>query len=237
MTEKPAKIGVVRPWVRYLSFGLASAAVLAWEIHVIFLAEYGTPFSKPVHARFMTTEVAGDVAVSQTMTLWAAGFNRIVIHARPYGKSVSGEVVFELTELVPEGERPVFRTVRPAAEVTAADAYALRLPPIEDSARRTYRLQLTAPRTRPGEGITLLATREDGCPQGALFVGNREQWGDLAFETSASRATIFSGVEHLLHDKSPLLRSRWVLGGVFTLFNWALLTFLYFTAFAVDDQT
>jgi hypothetical protein len=221
---------------RWLTFGVTSALVLAWEAYTIFLAQYGTPFSRPVHAQFMATEVAGDVTVSQTMTLEAPGFDRIVVHARPYGRRVSGEVVFELRELAPGGPRLVFRTVRPAAEVTASDSYAVRLPPIEESAHRTYLLQIAAPRTRPGEGIALLAIREDAYPQGASFVGSREQWGDLVFETSASRATIFSGVEHLLRDKSPLLRSRWVLGGVFMLFNWALLTFLYFMAFAGDEQ-
>ena len=223
--------------LRWLAFAAASVAVLAWEIYAIFLAEYGTPHSKPSRAQFMATEVAGEVAVSQTMTLLAAGFDAVVVHARPYGKRVSGEVVFELRELAPGGARPVFRTARPAAEVAASDSYTVRFAPIEQSEYRQYSLRITAPDARPGEGITLLASREDAYPQGASFVGSREQWGDLVFETSASRATIFSGVEHLLRDKSPLLRSRWVLAGVFALFNWALLTFLYFMAFAADERT
>ena len=224
------------PRTRYLGFGLASAAVLAWEVYAIFLAQYGTPYSRTAHARFMTTEVAGEVAVSQTMTLLAAGFDAVVVHARPYGKRVSGEVVFELRELAPGGARPVFRTARPAAEVTASDSCTVRFAPIEESDHRSYSFQITAPAARPGEGIALLASREDAYPEGASYVGSREQWGDLVFETSASRATIFSGVEHLLRDKSPLLRSRWVLAGIFALFNWALLTFLYFMAFAADEQ-
>jgi hypothetical protein len=222
--------------LRWLAFAAASVAVLAWEVYAIFLAEYGTPYSKPAHARFMATEVAGEVAVSQTMALLAAGFDAVVVHARPYGKKVSGEVVFELTELAQGGGRPVFRTARPAAEVAASDSYTVRFAPIEQSEYRQYSLRITAPDAAPGEGITLLASREDAYPQGALFIGGREQWGDLVFETSASRSTIFSGVEYLLRSKPPFLRSRWVLGGVFALFNWALLTFLYSMAFAADEQ-
>ena len=234
--ERMVKPGSGPGPVRWLAFGLASALVLAWEVYAIFLAHYGTPYSKPAQAQSMAAEVAGEVVVSQTMVLLAAGFDGVVVHAKPYGKTVNGVVVFELWELAPGNIRAVFRTVKPAAEVAASGSYTIRFPPIEESAHRTYSLRISAPGAKPGEGITLLASREDAYPQGALFIGSREQWGDLVFATSASRATIFSGVEHLLRNKPPLLRSRWVLGGVFALFNWALLTFLYFMAFAADDR-
>jgi hypothetical protein len=221
---------------RRLAFGVTAAMLLAWEVYAIFLAQYGTPSVKPARSRFWVGEIAGGVSVSQTFTLEAAGFNRIVIRARPYGRAASGQIVFELREMAPGGERLLYRVAKPATTVTASGTYTVRFSPIQESAHRSYRFVVTAPRARPGEGIALLANNEESYPLGALFVGDREQWGDLVFEAGASRATIFTGVEYLLRDKSPLLRSRWLLAAVFALYNWALMTFLYFMAFAGDER-
>ncbi len=212
-------------------FLLVCLVLLGYEAYAAFFKRSGVPANRRASARYQVGEIAGETRVSQTLTLWAAGFERVVLFPAPFSDVARGEVVFELKELVQlnamqSTERPIFRLVRPAEEVLQASAFALDLPPIEGSRGRRYRIEVRMPTARAGEGITLLATKEEGYPPGALFVNGREQWGDLVFETSATGATAFGQLELTLADQPPLLRSRWGLGLVLLVYNLALVVFV-----------
>ncbi len=208
-------------------FALLCLALLGYEGHILFFKESGVPANSRRSGRYAVGEIAGETRVSQTLRLGARGFNRVVVHPRAAGDRAAGQIVFELRELIRFGpERPVFRLIRPAEDVLRESSFVWDFPPIDISSGRRYRLEIRSPIARPGEGITLLATREEGYPEGALFLDGREQWGDLVFETSASGGTAFGNLELTLANQPVALRSRWLLGLALVIYNVALVVFL-----------
>ncbi len=138
---------------------------------------------------------------------------------------------------VPEGFAPreVARVVKPAREVVANETFTFSFEPLEDSHGKQYRLDIQAPGVRAGQGIALWAGRGQTYLGGVLAVNGKEQWGDLVFAAHADRASVFRRVEHLLRDKPAWLRSRWTLGTLIVLYNWALAAFTWYMVF-VDDE-
>jgi len=224
-----------RVW-RLAAFVAVSLAVVGAQVYAVFFAEHGVPRSGRTGRAMLVGEVAGDHEVSQTMALEADGFERIVVHARPYGGSVGGDVVFELKDIVGGTEGLLFRISRSAAEVIASNAFAIAFPPINNSSGRQYRLDISAPRTPPGQGIALAATSDDSYPGGSLFVDGRERWGDLVFETQAARDTMYRTVEHLLRESQAGVALSWLLGGLFVAYNAALVVFVYYMLFRGEAE-
>ncbi len=74
----------------------------------------------------------------------------------------------------------------------------IRFPSIDDSRDRVYRLRVTAGGAAEGSGITLRATRANPYRHGSLYLNGQEQWGDIEFVTSSSRATAWARLRHRL---------------------------------------
>jgi hypothetical protein len=106
---------------------------------------------------------------------------------------------------------------------------------VEDSKGRQYRLEIAAPDTPAGQGIGLLATRDQAYEGGVLVVAGKELWADLVFSAHAERATLFRRVEYMLRDKPAWVRSRWTLGALIVLYNWALAAFTWYMLFVEDE--
>lgn len=254
---EPSSAGVVAPatgtrsptLLAFLLFVPLCGALFAYQIYALFYKETGVPSApRAAHAQ-LVGEVAGGFAVSQTFGVMAGGLSGITISARPFAATVEGDVVFTLTEIgearptgavaeVPEGFAPreVARVVKPAREVVANETFTFSFEPLEDSHGKQYRLDIQAPGVRAGQGIALWVSRGQTYLGGVLAVNGKEQWGDLVFAAHADRASVFRRVEHLLRDKPPWLRSRWTLGTLIVLYNWALAAFTWYMVF-VDDET
>jgi hypothetical protein len=189
--------------------------------------------------------VAGDAVVAQTFGVQAGGFSGITVRARPFAGAVEGDVVFTVTDIgevqkqggvLGQGtSRAIARVTTPASTVVARDTFRVDFAPVERSGGRQYRLEIAAPAVPAGKGLGLHATRDQGYLGGVLTVGGRELWSDLAFEVHADRATLFRRVEYMLRDKPLWVRSRWTLGTLIVLYNWALATFTWYMLFVEDE--
>ena len=209
-------------------FAALCAALLSFQVYVIFLQPHGTPDTLGYETR-PTGEVAGAVTLRQSLELDANGFDAITIYPRLPSEATQGQVVFELFELSgdPEMAQPIFRTVREATEVAAAGTYTWRFNPIDSSRDKRYLLEVSLPQTPFGRGLSLLATRDEHYRDGRLLLDGKQQWGDLVFSTGARRATSFRRFEHALRNRPAWLRSRLTLGALFAIYNLALAAILW----------
>jgi hypothetical protein len=221
-----------------LAIAVGVTALIGYEIYALFFAQVGAPASQRGFTEPLARELAADTRISQTFRMEADGLTAVEIWAVPSDPyTVRGDVIFELREVESrEVERPILRLVRKARDVVAAPSYRVSFPPIDPSSGRVYRFELLAANVRKGRGIRLLASNEQRYVGGALFIGVREQWGDLKFRTFAVRATLFRRVEHALREAPAAARSRWTLAALLALSNWALVTFLYHMVFAPETD-
>ena len=209
-------------------------ALLLFQAWLIFVQPHGTPTvdSRDVRA---VGEIAGGVAVRQTLLVRAAGLDAVTLHVQASGNEHEGPVILELGEAGqdPAGgdDRPLYRSLFPAKRVVDDPTFTWRFAPIEASSGKQYAVRVSMPSAPFGHGLTLLATRDEGYLDGRLWFDGREQWGDLLFDTSAQRATSFARLEHALRDKPRWLRSRVTLALLFLAYNaclavvfWTLLT-------------
>lgn len=201
--------------------------LIGYELFVFVGGQWGLPAVPAAVQPYRVGEVAGAGRVSQTFTVWAAGFDGIVIRAEPYGGRADGTVVFELSERDGTNFHPLYRIVRPAAEVVARSSYAIRFPPIERSKGGRYRLDIAMPSAPDGSGLAIWADKENRYREGALFLGGQEQWGDLLFTTSARDATVVRRFGNAVQARLAAAMSPWILGGLFLAFNGAIALFWF----------
>jgi hypothetical protein len=255
MTGEPASAGppsVVRrspTLLAFLVFVTLFGALFAIEIHLLFYRQSGVPAVARGDRPRLLGEVAGPAAIVQTFRMETDGLSGITVEARPSKDRVSGLVVFSLREIpapvtpIPTPHAPpaaavsptLFRVLKPATQVVAAESVRVDFEPIEDSKGRMYQLRIEAPDVPAGQGIALWATRDQAMRGGVLTVNGREEWGDLVFTAHATRATLFRRIEYALRGQPAWLRSRVTLGFLIVLYNWALAAFTWYMLF-VDDE-
>lgn len=229
----------------FLVFVVLFGALFVAEGYLLFFLESGVPTVGRGARPRSIGEVAGGTAIVQTFRVEAGGLSGITVEARPFAQRVSGMVALTLREVAgpvpagtpnaPAAAGPVFRVLKSAPQLVASERVRLDFDPIEESKGRLYQLRIEAPETPAGEGLAFWATRDQALPEGTLTVGGREEWGDLVFAAHATRATVFSRVEHMLADKPAWLRSRVTLGLLLALYNWALAAFTWYMLFVEDE--
>lgn len=218
---------------RHVVFATVLALGFAYEGYALFVEPHGLAGSTARRTR-QVGEVARGTAVGQTFLIDAEGLDGVAVRASPAGAAVQGEAVFELSRLVDgAGAASIYRVVRPAGEVVEAGWYWWRFPPLDDSRGSRYRLDISLPNTADGSGLVLEATVDNVYRGGALWVGEREQWGDLVFRTSATGATVYGLLRHVWRDWPGSLGavSFWTL---FVLFNVALAVVIHGLLFERD---
>lgn len=175
-----------------------TALLAALYVHTVAVASFGTAENRATDDRLLVGEIAGGRALSQTFFMEAAGLDRITIFPTATGEPADTSVRFELFLYEPGvGISRLFRIERPVVEVLAGPRYDLTFPPLPSPRGRRFRLEVSVPGSTPGHGIGLWGRRSAGYTDGVLVVGGRQQWGDLEFETGASRATVYGNVRHL----------------------------------------
>jgi hypothetical protein len=180
---------------RLLAAVVATAVLLGAEAWLLAGKRSGEVAYLPAAAETVASlEVYGEIALSQTFVPGADGLESITLHPRSAGRSPVGAA-----ELVLEADGDAVAQARatvPAAALVAAEAWTWRIPRIEASAGRRFRITVRVPAAARGEGLTF----ELGPPDyrwGELRIGGRQQWGDLKFATGASRARTLDTLRQL----------------------------------------
>jgi hypothetical protein len=219
-----------------VAFWVVLAALVAYEGYAFFIKTSGEARNIATAAdRHLTGEVAGEAALVQGFVTHADGFDGVDVWGHASGARVpQADVVFEITEESASPGVPdplVARVSVPAAQVVGAQPFHVAIPRVDGSAGHHYKLNISAPRAVRGDGVRFEASGP-AYPEGTLTLGGREEWGDLQFQTTAERTTIYRNVRHLRQSAPGVLRSDVFLVAMFLLFNWALATLLYELAFA-----
>jgi hypothetical protein len=131
-------------------------------------------------------ELYGDRALTQTFLTQSDGLTAITVYPRP--RRVPSQGTVELT-LEADPQTPIAQAAVPAAEVFAQPEFTWTFPPVENSARRLFRLRVGVPGAAEGSGLSF-AIGPPYYPDGALHVGGRAQWGDLRFQTRSQHARV-----------------------------------------------
>ena len=184
---------------------ILAALVLAAEAYLVVGRAVGLPQTPLKTDSFLVDNLAKGHRVSQTMRIGAGGFNEIRLRASPLGATHSGEVTLALYEVprdveggvIMEGEeRFVYRDVIPARVAVSEPTLAFRFPVIDESAGRSYRLDIQMSEPNPQNGIGLWATDGRWSGGGSMFINGQSAYAELAFETQATRATTWARLRH-----------------------------------------
>lgn len=209
--------------VRLALCALIVAILAAWQVYAVFVRESSVAACAATGSTVRVGEIAGGTAVSQVFAMPLDELSGVIIHASAYAERASGVVHFGLSAIDEKGGASfLFGERRPVEEVVARDLYTWSFGPIAASEGRRFRVEISMPESRPGEGLALLATRGDTCRAGALVVGDRERWSDLVFSTTSPLSTAFGRLRHALRDVPAWVFSPWLVGLVFLAYNAAL---------------
>jgi len=136
--------------------------------------------------------------VVQTFVMTADGFDGFTIWFGP--DRGASAVLIELGEIRADATRIlVGRFVVPAGATTAR--HIVRLSPIAHSAGKTFWLDIRSvdDRTR---APSLVSNRDNTYTSGTLRVDGREQWGDLAFSTTAESASPLGRLRRQIRERT-----------------------------------
>ncbi len=201
---------------------ILAALVLAAEVYFIVGRAVGLPRTPLTADSFLDDNLAKGHRVSQTMKIEAGGFNEIRLRASPLGATRSGEVTLALYEvprdeseidlwrgrsratgvnimgeLIMEGEEQlVYQDVIPASIAVSEPTFAFRFPVIDESAGRSYRLDIQMSEPNPQNGIGLWATDGRWSGDGSMFINDQSAYAELVFETQATRATTWARLRY-----------------------------------------
>lgn len=202
--------------------GLALLALLAYQGHALFVQEHGVPHNPP-RARRVRVGVGGATMAAQVFRVDAIGFSALTLFpagAQTTDAAPDGEVIVRVWALAPwhprepDDRRLVVRQSMSAAQVRAASTAEVAFPREEHSRGRYYRVEISMPSAPDGAGIDLIANTEGGHPYGELWVGDREQWADLAFATRATESTAAASARAAL---APWVPAGWASAAVVAL--------------------
>ena len=182
---------------------ILAALVLAAEAYFVVGRAVGLPRTPLKTDSFLDDNLAKGHRVSQTMDVGAGGFNEIRLKAAALGGPPSGEVTMALYEVardveggVEGSERFIYRDVIPARGAIREPTFAFRFPVIDNSAGRSYRLDIRMLEANPRNGFGLWATEGRWSGGGSMFVNDQSAYAELVFETGATRATAWARLRH-----------------------------------------
>jgi O-antigen ligase len=181
---------------------------------------------KPMEIR----EFGGGVPIDQTFAMTVDGLRSIRVQVssdRRISVRVGGEL-FQRTG----GPGGPFEW-RSASTITVNQGagrtwHTFNFPPVAGSANGAFkfRLQLLGPIPTDHPEVGLMASFDDAVPAGTLAIGGREQWGDLGFEASGDRKTVYDAFRRHTDASLPApLRALPIQLGLLFAYNCALVMF------------
>ena len=208
MTTEQARAGESRATkVGAMLFLLA----MCGEIYVVAGRNVELPRTPLTADSFLVDGLTKGVGVTQTMTVKAGGFNEVVFGVAPIGDAHTGKLNWSLHEIrrvsygtsdlhwqrmVKNEERFLYRDVVEAQAVVRTSELALRFPVIEESAGRSYRLDIWPADARVQNGIGLWATDGLWTDGGSMFVNGLSGYSEFVFEARATRVTVWDSLRH-----------------------------------------
>jgi hypothetical protein len=220
---------------RHTAFILCLLGLFAYEGYALFVQEGGTtshlPPARDLH---LTREVNQTASLQQTFVMHAEGFQGIEVVARASDQPAVGPleaVVWQLEYNAGDRYIPIARTRFDSSSIVLGAFTRIPTPRIDYTGGVSLKLELSMPESPPGHGLRFDA----GGPtyvQGNLFIGGREEWGDLKFRTVAQRTTVFRNIRRLRTGLPPLLQTDVFWVSALIAINWALATVVYSLAFA-----
>jgi hypothetical protein len=131
-------------------------------------------------------EIRGEQRIGQSFVAPHNGLNRIDLHLQTYERQNTQDVIFSLLELphanLSEGKE-VFSTQFNASTVTNSAWRTFEIPPIPDSAQKTYLLVLHSPTSEPGDAITVSGVQQNIYQPGTAYLGSMPVPADITFRS------------------------------------------------------
>jgi hypothetical protein len=137
----------------------------------------------PGFRRFLTSEVTGNVRITQNFRMNARNLTGVEVYAAAVGP-VEGSLHLEVADLT-AGPGIVRSADVPAADVVRSGSYLFEFEPIERSRDHRFRLDITSSPASPARGVALWATKGPRLPESNLYINDVRRWADLAFQTHA----------------------------------------------------
>jgi hypothetical protein len=201
--------------------------LLAYEGYAFFIKNEGQPGFMPGAAHtFLTSEVAGGAPLAVEFAMHAEGLEAIDLYPHPSYEPPEGTVTFTFIDQIyvagtMRESVPIAHSTARTIDVAEHRPYRVQLPRIDRSAGHLYRLEIAVDDAREKHGVRFEAGWP-GTEDARLLVGDREEWGDLKFQTVAERTTIARTVARLRRTAPPIVQSSLFWIGLLILFNWSL---------------
>jgi hypothetical protein len=214
-------------WVIILIYMLALLGLVA--IGISFFQQIGCEGQlaivgyKPVPGQ----DVQGEQVIGQSFIAPRNYLYQVEVYLRTYQRQNSQDISFKLFELPQAGNNPnegreIFNTTFNASSVADQAWYRFELPPIPDSAQKTYFFVLSSPTSKPGDTIAVGGVQKDIYQPGTAYLGAMPVPADFAFRTCYR----MSPMEKLQILREQITRRRPGLWG--NPYFYVIIIFIYF---------
>lgn len=205
------------------AFLLLYGALLLWQVDRWLFTPYGVVSTWDEEASPAPLPAASGGGLSQTFRMNADGLDGVWLRPLTEGPApVHGVLVADLHEVQAAGRVRLTRIAVPAAEAAARSSLHVPLPPVRHSRGRTYQLDLRHMHHGAGPSLAFQPSRDDHIASGRLWADHVEQWGDLALQTTARRATLPYWIHEVLGPWPPWVQAWPAVVAVLLAFNVAL---------------
>ncbi|MDE0828520.1 MAG: hypothetical protein OSB03_04920 [Vicinamibacterales bacterium] len=184
---------------RWTGAALLAAAVitLATETYLVAVRTAGVPRVTRTDQSFLVDGLGQGRRVSQTFWMRAGGLDGVRLSAVAQGEAGAGNFAMALYEvsrdrdgaLVDGAERLLFRDRVTAGALTRHPTFLFAVPRVDDSAGRSYRVDIWMPEPRPDAGIGLWAIDGRASEGGSLFINGQSAYAERVVEARATRTT------------------------------------------------
>jgi len=188
-----------------VTVGAIVAVALALETWLLVGRRSGEPSYRPAAAVIVPSlEAAGAEAITQSFVPGADGL--AAISFVPILRGGGPRTPIDLRLDAEDSDVPLaHRRLRPE-ELSDGVPFWWEVPRVERAAARVFILRIAVPDAVRGEGLRL-ATGPPAYRWGDLRVGARGQWGDLVFETRATRVHVLDTLRALRREVPWPLRT------------------------------
>lgn len=184
------------------------AIALSLQAWAVWGERWGTADNPPSGPNWPVGEIAEGIVAEQTFVMKVPGLRSFTFTPRAVGTTVVGDVIFDVLDVTPEGDRSLFRVIKKGTKVVRdGRPYTLEFSPIDLPVPRTFKVRIALPEAKFGQGFFIDGVERDAYRAGTLVVNFKEVWGDLAFRTDAREARLVGRLDAMGRAWPPFLRS------------------------------
>lgn len=205
--------------------------LFGWQAWALFVREPGPPVEVQ-DANAIVIEAFGDgAAVGQTFVPMSERLDGLTVWFRstePRAATVRCELAGEVEQTF----EPLYRWTE-AVTVNGRTPHTFAFPPVEPSFGRPMRFTVALIESASAP-VGIEASAGDAMRPGVLLIDGREQWGDLCFRTRA--ATRFRALMAVAGGLPGPIRDPAIAFALLAIYNWAVMTFVYFMVVANVEE-